>query len=93
MRGIHIFGKGKCPKHGVKSKTLKKTDLFTELRVVALTGINTTGSANVDLTLQITALATEHYPLTIALSPENWTDKPDPRCTMSDNDDELIKIA
>lgn len=90
--GLHIIGSGSVPAHSCKNSTLN-LELYTERRYCALTGVNAVGSASVDLTPQIAAVAAGYFPIKSAPNASVWSDKPAPEWNGSTNDDELINKA
>lgn len=60
-KGMHIFGKGRAPAHGKKNAALG-LEFYTELRFVALTGLNAVGDAGTDHTAALAQLVAEYFP-------------------------------
>lgn len=90
--GLHIIGTmpERIP-HSIKpaDKTLK-TDLFTERRFIALTGMSAVGSASFIPAQSYRGFLAEHYPPSAVTSPSEWSDTPDPEWDGPEDDAELI---
>lgn len=93
--GLHIFAcyRGERPDHGVKNK-IYRMELYTRLRFIAITGAGAIGSALVDATEALHALAREYFP------PHDDVEYGDtlsevavPDWSGPDDDDELLRRA
>jgi hypothetical protein len=91
-QGLHIFGTGNIPNHGCKNTQLG-LEFYHNSRFVALTGVNTVGSASVDNSESLPLLINTYFPPTIAVSPSNWTNTPVSEWNGIENDDDLINKA
>lgn len=93
-RGLHIIGSGAVPPHGCKNIPLG-LELYTELRFVALTGLQAQGDVRADCTAAMAALVPAYFPVGSAASqgPDEWTTEPVPEWDGPQDDDDLIRRA
>lgn len=93
--GLHVFGcyTGERPEHGVKNKVYK-IELYTRLRFIAITGYGAHGSALVDHTRALHAMAAEFFPPRDEVEyGDTLTEVPVPEWIGPADDDELIRRA
>jgi hypothetical protein len=93
--GLHVFAsyRGERPDHGVKNKTYRM-ELYTRLRFIAITGVGAVGSALVDHTAALHALAREFFPPHDDIEYGNeLSDAPVPEWSGPEDDDELLRRA
>ena len=91
-RGLHIIGSGVVPDHGCRNLPLD-LELYTEKRLITLTGTNAIGSAGVDCTAALPALVSGYFPPKVTANPETWTTGPAAEWNGPDDDGKLIKKA
>lgn len=91
--GLHIIGKCSKPLSHAKKNTPKALELYTSKRFVALTGINTTGSADLDCTQALLGIINDYFPPTATGDWAGWTHEPVSEFTGPKDDDELIRKA
>jgi len=91
--GLHVFGRTAALVHGTKNELLG-LELYTSKRFVALTGDRAMGSADVDLTAPLAAIAAQHFPPPAAsTAPAEWTTEPAEAGAGVSDDKDLIKRA
>lgn len=59
-KGVHVIGSGRLPLHACKNEVLDM-ELYHSGRFIALTGINTSGSASTDLTLVLASFVSTYF--------------------------------
>lgn len=91
-RGLHIIGMGNAPDHSCKNVPLG-LEFYTEGRFVALTGMNTVGSADIDCTACLPTLIDTYFPPKRAAKGQEWTTLPVEGWNGPTDDDELITKA
>lgn len=97
-KGLHIIGKAHAPAgHRCRNeREFSGLELYTQERLIALTGLNTLGDANRECTLQLDQfLLTYMPPVTDAALPGSmdWTDTPDLQWAGPTDDKDLIERA
>lgn len=92
--GLHIIGSGAVPPHGCKNIPAG-LELYTELRFVALTGLQAVGDVRTDCSAYMAAVVPALFPLGAAEShgPDDWTSEPVPEWEGPTDDDDLIRRA
>lgn len=93
-RGLHLFGTLSRPvAHGTKNVSLG-LELYTRKRFVALTGTNANGSAALDCTDAVEAIAGQYFAPSVALNEfEGWTSDPVAGWGGPEDDEDLIRRA
>jgi hypothetical protein len=100
-RGFHIIAQGQAPEH-TKGNVPFSADpadgsvaLYTELRFVALTGLNVAGDASTNHTPTLQAIVPQMFPPKGAANngPDDWTTEPVPEWDGPASDDDLIRRA
>lgn len=93
-RGLHIIGSGTVPEHGCKNIPLG-LELYTELRFIALTGLQAVGDVRTDCTAAMAAVVPALFPNTPAAAggPDEWTNEPVPEWEGPTDDEDLIRRA
>lgn len=92
-KGLHIFGKGNIPPHACKNSQFG-LEFYNSERFVALTGINTIGTANYDGSSALPHVIQEYFPLAENFtSLTSWTEEPCAEWSGPLNDDELLQRA
>jgi len=75
-RGLHVFGRG-TPPVGHSNKNIGLgIELYTKERFVALTGLNTVGSADMVCDATLPALCASYFPSAEVVGVAEWTDGP-----------------
>lgn len=97
-RGLHIIAKAHAPEgHRCRNeKEYPGLELYTEGRLIALTGVNTYGDSHLDCTEPLSRFLTKFMPPVTAvaeLHETGWTTTADPRWGGPESDDELIEKA
>lgn len=89
--GLHVFGTGQCPQHSCRNRDLG-LELYTERRFVALTGINTVGSASFNNAINLPTLVNNYFPASTAIiNPIAWTTEPVGEWSGSKDDNKLLE--
>lgn len=91
--GLHIIGRTTKPVDHAKKNTLLGLELYTTKRFVALTGLNATGSCDVDCTAALAAVVAQYFPPTVTGDWAGWTHEAVPEYTGPEDDDELVRKA
>lgn len=91
-KGLHLIGRGTVPEHSCKNIPLG-LELYTHERFVALTGLQATGDAGLDLSAAIGAVAAEMFPPNPHGEITGWTGEPVEEWSGPTDDNDLIKIA
>ena len=97
-KGLHIIGRAIPPEnHRCRNeKEFPGLELYTEGRLIALTGVNTLGDSRKECTQQLDAFLLHYMPpvsTAVAMQDAGWTETPDPRWKGYENDDELLQKA
>lgn len=92
--GLHIIGSGTVPSHGCKNIPLG-LELYTELRFVALTGLQAVGDVRTDSSAAMAALVPATFPPgpTATAGPDEWTSEPVAEWDGPRDDDDLLRRA
>jgi hypothetical protein len=91
--GLHIIGSGKAPPHACKN-VAEGLELYTERRLIVLTGTHASGDISADCTPQLAALIDSLFPPSATTAaPAEWTDAPCPEWRGPTDDGELIERA
>ena len=92
--GYHIIGTGICPPHGCKNSRLG-LELYTEKRFIALTGINTTGSAAANCSSVLPDIVQKYFTPSAGGDGLDtlWTTEPVEGYSSTETDEELINRA
>lgn len=92
--GLHIIGSGAAPPHGCKNIPLH-LELYTELRFVALTGLQAVGDVRTDCSAALAVVVPWLFPPGAAAGagPDEWTTEPVPEWDGPRDDDDLIRRA
>lgn len=90
--GLHLIGRT-APLTHAKKNALLGLELYTSGRFVALTGINTSGSAATDLTVALGGIVAQYFPPAAGGEWAGWTTDPVADYTGPADDDELIRRA
>lgn len=94
--GLHIIGTGESTSPHKCENSLVHLELYTESRFIALTGLNMSGSAGIDLTEPLRAIIDEYFPVKSTSNGTPvavWTDRPVPKWNGHTDDTELIRCA
>lgn len=92
--GLHIIGTGAVPPHGCKNIPLG-LELYTELRFMALTGLNAVGDAASDHSAYMAALVPALFApgQAAGAGPDEWTSEPVAEWEGPADDDDLLRRA
>ena len=93
-RGLHIIGSGAAPPHGCRNQALG-LEFYTQLRFVALTGLNAAGDVRTDCSAALPAFVAQFFnpSAATAAGPDDWTAEPVPEWEGPADDDDLIRRA
>ncbi len=90
--GLHLIGRGTVPPHACKNLGAN-LELYTHERFVALTGLQASGDAGIDLTPAITNIAERYFPPNPHGDIAGWTAEPVEGFEGPKDDTILIKAA
>ncbi len=91
--GLHIIGHGKKEPHRCKNKPLD-IELYTESRIISLTGIYARGDAGLNFDNQLSSLVARYFkPKANDSEQFEWTTEPVKEWNGEEDDDKLIKRA
>jgi hypothetical protein len=91
-RGIHIWGMATAPAHSCKNIPLG-IELYTEGRVIVVTGTQATGCAATDHTEALTTFVNKYFTPSNRKPLQEWTSAPVPDYTGPTDDAQLIERA
>lgn len=91
--GLHIIGRGVPPADHRNKNIPLGIELYTRERFVALTGINATGSADLDFSPQLGAVAAYYFPPNLHKRADTWSTEPRPEWSGPEDDAALIALA
>ncbi|MCK5128152.1 MAG: hypothetical protein KAR42_17990, partial [candidate division Zixibacteria bacterium] len=89
-RGLHIIGSGVTPDHGCKHQGFD-IELYTERRVISLTGNNIIGNAGVDNSATLPALVSQYFPPKTTARGDEWKTEPLAEWNGPTDNDQLIE--
>lgn len=94
LKGLHIIGSGKVPPHSCRDAKLN-IEFYTQNRFIALTGLNCSGSVNLDFTMRMPKFIDTYFKFSPTSKSNNfyddWTTEPTKEWNGPENDDELIE--
>jgi len=90
--GLHIIGSGVVPDHSCKHNDLG-IELYTERRMISLTGTQAHGSADIDCSVVMSAIVAAYFPPVNVLFNATWTTKPRDEWTSPGDNKKLLEKA
>ena len=91
--GMHIIGRADSMAHRCRVKGFP-VELYTDSRMIALTGTEAVGSCEMDVTTTLSKTIEQYFaPTTSTEQAQEWTTEPVPGYTSKHSDQELIEIA
>jgi hypothetical protein len=91
--GLHIIGRTAKPLDHACKNTPKGLELYTRARFVALTGLNSQGSADFDCTAALAAVVADYFVPSVTGDVADWTMEPVAEYTGPADDEALIAKA